>query len=177
MTEDADAAREYERLRGELADFVLDVLAERIAAGQHPELSKALVEAIDRRVDEAVAARLASAEWPDPDAFADSVIAAAAGRGTSRPASARATGGRRAAPSPASGLGRGKIALIALVGIVLVAAATFFLLRGWNAGTTNTVVMNAQTIRPEPLPGDNAQAPPANGAAPANLVNPAGGAP
>ena len=47
MDEDTDAAREYERLRAELAEFVLEVLSERIATGKEPELSQALIDAID----------------------------------------------------------------------------------------------------------------------------------
>src|SRR5690348_7915788 len=78
--DESDYAREYERLRAELTDFVVDALAQRVASGEQPELSKALVEAIDRRVNAAIDARLANIEWPDPDAFADQVIAAAGGR-------------------------------------------------------------------------------------------------
>ncbi len=47
MDDEADAAREYDRLRAELADFVLNALAERMAQGQQPQLSQALVEAYD----------------------------------------------------------------------------------------------------------------------------------
>jgi hypothetical protein len=178
MDDEAEAAREYERLRAELADFVLDALAERIAEGRQPELSQALVEAIDRRVDQAVSARVGRAEFPDPDAFADSVIAAAAGRSP-------ATGGRdeagaarsrrssetdrsaRSGQRPARRLSGGQKALIALLGIAILAAAAFFLLRGWSTPTTNTVVMNVatNTIEPTPDGAANAQQPPPGGTA------------
>lgn len=183
MADEAEAAGEYERLRAELADFVMDALAERIAAGGQPRLSQALVEAIDRRVDEAVAARLASAEWPDPDAFADSVIAAAAGRGggeEARPRGRRIAGsststGRREPPRSRR-MSNGQIMLIALVAVAVVAAAAYFFLRSWNAPATNTVVMNVQggNIEPTPDGGTNVQQlPPGNVAAapvPANPV-------
>jgi hypothetical protein len=176
MDGEADAAGEYERLRAELADFVLDALAQRIAAGEQPQLSQALVEAIDRRVDEAVSARLAQAQWPDPDGFADSVIAAAAGRGGARAAngeSGRPRGPRadelRPRREPLKARGNAlKIGLIALVGIAIVAAAAFFLLRGLNGPVTNTVVMNvANGLEPTPDGGAGNVVPaPGNVAAP-----------
>ena len=178
MDDEADAAREYDRLRAELADFVLDALAERVAQGQQPQLSQALVEAIDRRVEEAVAARIHRSEWPDPDSFADSVIAAAAGRaGTSgdriegstarRRSSAGDDRGNRSEPRRPRRLTPGQIGIVALLSIAIVAAAAFFLLRAWNNPTTNTVVMNVQTNTLEPTPDGaaNAQQPPAGGAA------------
>jgi hypothetical protein len=187
MDDEADAAREFERLRAELANFVLDAIAERIAQGHQPQLSQALVEAIDRRVDEAVAAKVGRAEWPDPDSFADAVIAAAAGRGGSshdhssgsasrarRSASSGASSGsggesRSRASEPRRGgrLTGGQIALIVLLGIVIVGAATYFLMRGWNPAATNTVVMNVATNTLEPTPDGaaNGQLPPAGGTA------------
>ena len=178
MDDEADAAREYDRLRAELADFVLDALAERVAQGQQPQLSQALVEAIDRRVEEAVAARINRAEWPDPDSFADSVIAAAAGRaGTSgeriesnagrRRTSGAEERGSRSEPRRTRRLTPGQIGLVALLSIAIVAAAAYFLLRAWNTPTTNTVVMNVQgnMIEPTPDGAANAQQPPAGGTA------------
>ncbi len=178
MDDEAEAAREYERLRAELADFVLDALAERIAQGRQPELSQALVEAIDRRVDQAVSARVGSAEFPDPDAFADSVIAAAAGRspGTGGRDEAGTARSRRSSESERSGrsepqrsrrLSGGQKALIALLGIAILVAAGLLLLRGWSTPTTNTVVMNVATNTLEPTPDGaaNAQQPPPGGAA------------
>ncbi|HEY0114486.1 MAG TPA: hypothetical protein VGB54_02085 [Allosphingosinicella sp.] len=176
MDGEADAAREYERLRAELADFVVDALAQRMAAGEQPELSQALIEAIDRRVDQAVSARLAQAEWPDPDAFADSVIAAAAGRSDGagdgdRARSRRSDEDRYARShrdSPKAKMTAGRIGLIALIGILVIAAATYFLLRGWSSPASNTVVMNVQTNSIEPTPDGSANAlqPPGNAAAP-----------
>jgi hypothetical protein len=186
MDDEADAAREYDRLRAELADFVLDALAERMAQGQQPQLSQALVEAIDRRVEEAVAARVGRAEWPDPDSFADSVIAAAAGRagasgdrGEGSAAKARRTGGdeergARSQPRRPRRLTSGQIGLLALLGIAIIAAAGYFMMRAWNSPTTNTVVMNVQgnMIEPTPDGGANAQLPPAGTAAPTSAGAP-----
>jgi len=172
MDDEAEAAREYDRLRAELADFVLDALSERMARGDQPRLSQALAEAIDRRVDEAVSARLGRVEWPDPDGFADAVIAAAAGRaGAERQEGARARRGERVDERPAAPrkrrLGAGQIALLALLGLGIIAAATLLFLRGWNQADTNTVVMNVQTNTLEPTPDGaaNAQQPPVNAAA------------
>lgn len=174
MDGEAEAAGEYERLRAELADFIVDALAQRMAAGEQPELSRALIEAIDRRVDEAVSARLASVEWPDPDAFADSVIAAAAGRGASdvdRPRSRRiveeSAGRSRRDPPPPRRLSNGRIAVIALIGILAVAAAAYFLLRGWSgSGVTTQTVGNVTFIEPTPDGSANVLQPPGNAAAP-----------
>jgi len=182
MDDETDAAREYDRLRSELADFVMDALAQRVAEGQQPQLSQALVEAIERRVDEAVSERLGRVEWPDPDAFADSVIAAAAARGgavggdrieTGATRARRNSEGRsdyRGPPERRRRMGAGSWILIALVGLGLVAAAIFFLPRLWS-GATNTVVVNASdvatnTLEPTPDGAANAQQPPANAAAP-----------
>jgi hypothetical protein len=178
MDDEADAAREYDRLRAELADFVLDALAERVAQGQQPQLSQALVEAIDRRVEEAVAARVARSEWPDPDSFADSVIAAAAGRaGTSgdrmESSSSKARRpsederGARAQPGRSRRLTSGQIGLLTLLGIAIIGVAAFLMWRAWNSPTTNTVVMNVQgnSIEPTPDGAANAQLPPAGGTA------------
>ena len=180
MDGEAEAAGEYERLRAELADFIVDALAQRMAAGEQPELSRALVDAIDRRVDEAVSARLGSVEWPDPDAFADSVIAAAAGRGgtasggeTHRPRSRRgdedgvADRSRRDS-AKSRGMSGAQKGLIALIGIVIIAAAAYFLLRNMSAPASNTVVMNVQTNSIEPTPdgSGNVLPAPGNAAAP-----------
>jgi len=179
MDDEADAAREYERLRAELADFVLGALAERIAQGQQPQLSQALAEAIDRRVEEAVAARVGGMEFPDPDSFADSVIAAAAGRGggsseRAESGASRARGSSRSGGSEARSraheprrtrrLSGGQVALIAIIGLVIVGAAAFFLMRGWNDVAANTITMNALTRAPEVTPdGYNAQQQPPAG--------------
>jgi hypothetical protein len=187
MDEEADPAREYDRLRAELADFVLDALSQRIAEGRELQLSQALVEAIDRRVDQAVAERMGRAEWPDPDTFADSVIAAAAGRaggggdreiGASRARRDNDRSGRRE-PSRKSGLGGGQWALIGLLALAIIAAAAYFFLRGSNTpagSTTNTVVVNATTggIEPTPDGAANAQQPP-TGNLPEPPVGSAGG--
>lgn len=165
MSDEADAAREYDRLRAELAEFVLQALSEQIAAGQQAQLSQALVDAIDRRVDEAVAARLAAVEWPDPDAFAESVIAAAGG-GRVPDAARRRSPIRREAEAPARRIS-GRMVMAGIAGIALVALATFLVLRGWS-GPTNTVVMNAQTkqIETPPAPAENVPQPVANEAVP-----------
>jgi hypothetical protein len=180
MDGEADAAGEYERLRAELADFVVDALAQRMAAGEQPELSRALADAIDRRVDEAVSARLASAEWPDPDSFAESVLAAAAGRG----GGAASGGGESFRPRPrrsdddfadrsrrdppkARGMSAGKMGLIALVAIAVAAALAFYLLTRATP-TTRTETFNGVNMIYEPTPdGSNVlQPPPGNAAVP-----------
>lgn len=173
MDEEAQAAQEYERLRAELADFVLDALAERIAEGRQPELSQALVEAIDRRVEQAVAARVGSAEFPDPDSFADNVIAAAAGRSvgrseadTSRPRrSSEGESRSRSEPRRSRGLTGGQKGLIALIGIAILAVAAYFLYRALTAPATDTQVFNvtANSIEPTPDGASNAQQPPPAG--------------
>ena len=177
MDGEADATREYDRLRAELADFVLDALAERIASGQQPELSQKLVEAIDRRVEQAVAARVSKAEFPDPDSFADSVIAAAAGRsgGGERydASSARAPRNSEGNPrsrsdnQPSRKLSGGQKALIALIGVAVLAVAAYFLYRSLTTPTTNTQVFNvtANAIEPTPDGASNAQQPPPGGTA------------
>lgn len=90
MDDEAEAGRELERLRAELTGFVVDAMAERMASGAQPELGAALAEAIDRRVDKAVEARLAQTRWPDPDKLAAQVAAAARG---ARPGAARVRAG------------------------------------------------------------------------------------
>ena len=181
MDGEAEAAGEYERLRAELADFIVDALAQRMAAGEQPELSRALAEAIDRRVDEAVSARLGRVDWPDPDAFADSVIAAAAGRSGAggsgggenfRPRSRRSDEdgpdrSRRDLPPRSRRMSGGKIGLIAIVSILLVAAAAYFLLRGWSGSDVKTqTVGNVTFIEPTPDGSGNLPQPPGNAAAP-----------
>lgn len=147
MNGDADAARELDRLRTELLEFVVDALGERMANGDYAELSDRLVEAIDRRVDQAVAARLADTDWPDPDRFVDEVLAAAGGRaGEIDPA--RST--RRTSAAPRRGRPSNlQLGLIMLAAVVLTAAATYFVLQGWSGGTTTTNV--AAPIAPDPV--------------------------
>jgi len=135
MNGDAEVARELDRLRTELLEFVVDALGERMANGDYAELSDRLGEAIDRRVDQAVAARLADTDWPDPDRFVDDVLAAAGGRAgdpeprTRRPASAP----RRGRLSPL------QIGLLMLGAVILTAAATYFILQIWTGTTTTNV--------------------------------------
>jgi hypothetical protein len=171
MDSEADHAREYERLRAELADFVLDALAQRAAAGEQPQLSQALVEAIDRRVDQAVAARLSEVEWPDPDAFADQVIAAAGAHPSrdseARPRSRTADDVRPSRrPTPARSFSPVQLWLLAIIGLMIVAGLTYYLLSRGGGGTQEKVVNNVTFVEPTP-DGVNAQTPPANGAAPA----------
>jgi hypothetical protein len=146
MNGDADAARELDRLRTELLEFVVDSVGERMANGDYAELSERLVEAIDRRVDQAVAARLADTDWPDPDRFVDDVLAAAAGRSGDIEASRRARG-------PASGSRRRRltpthIGLLMLGAVILTAAVTYFVLQIWSGTTTTNVVA---PIAPDPV--------------------------
>ena len=145
MDGDAEVARELERLRTELLEFVVDALGERMANGDYPELSERLAEAIDRRVDEAVARRVSAAEWPDADRFVDEVLAAAGERSGD-------AGPVRAARRPASSrrrLSNLHLGLIMLVAVLLTAAATYFVLQGWSGGTTMTNV--AAPIAPDPV--------------------------
>ena len=120
MDEDIDAAREYERLRAELAEFVLEVLSERIATGKEPELSQALIDAIDRRVDAAIDDKLGKLGPAD----------------AARPAAARrASPVRRSAPEPTN---RFKLILLAAVGVAALVAIVFVVIRFLPAGPTNT---------------------------------------
>jgi hypothetical protein len=195
MDDETDAAREYDRLRAELADFVMDALAQRVAEGQQPQLSQALVEAIDRRVDQALSERIGRVEWPDPDAFADSVIAAAAARGggggggdrieTSATRARRNSEGRstyRDPPERERRMGAASWLLIGALAVGVIVAAIFLLPRFFSA-PTNTVVMNvaANAIEPTPDGAANAQQPPpANSAVPTSAgadVNMAGQTP
>ena len=139
MNGDADAARELDRLRTELLEFVVDALGERMANGDYAELSERLVEAIDRRVDQAVAARLADTDWPDPDRFVDDVLAAAAGRAGEVDRTPHRTAGapRRGRPSNL------QLGLIMLAAVVLTAAATYFVLQIWSGTTTTNVTSPA----------------------------------
>ena len=129
MDDEAEVSREYERLRAELTAFVLDSMSERMAAGDRPELSAALVEAIDRRVDSAVANRLASADWPDPEAFAQKVIAAARRQGgrSEGAAAGRRSDSRTSAPRP---LVPFLLGALTAAGILLVAYFAYQALRG-----------------------------------------------
>jgi hypothetical protein len=170
MDDGADASREYERLRAELAEFVLNALAERISAGQEPQLSQALIDAIDKRVDAAVEERLARAEWPDPNEFADAVIDAAGGRDGNRIAASasRARGpGSRAKTGSARGkaadqgprLTNVQIGLLALIGFAVVAVITLFVLRNMNTPATvyERNVASNQFEQQQPVPADNLQ--------------------
>lgn len=149
MNGDSDAARELDRLRTELLEFVVDALGERMANGDYAELSDRLVEAIDRRVDQAVAARLADTDWPDPDRFVDDMLAAAGRAGDGEPVrSARRTGAtatrRRLTPL--------HIALLMLGAVILTAAVTYFVLQTWSGTTTTNVVA---PIAPDPVVYDD----------------------
>ena len=180
MNGDAEAARELDRLRTELLEFVVDALGERMANGDYAELSERLVEAIDRRVDQAVAARLADTDWPDPDRFVDDVLAAAGGRsGEIEPSRTS----RRPAPSRRGGLSNLHLALIMLAAVILTATATYFVLQRWSGPTTTNVT---SPVGPDPIiidtngaevaPGNgtigNVTTPPANPAQNAQGTNP-----
>ena len=169
MNGDAEAARELDRLRTELLEFVVDALGERMANGDYAELSERLVEAIDRRVDQAVAARLADTDWPDPDRFVDDVLAAASGRASdSEPRT------RRPAAAPRRGrLTPLHIGLLMLGAVILTAAATYFVLQVWSGPTTTNVTApiapdpvvydaNGMQIDPGNAAAGNMTAPPAN---------------
>lgn len=172
MDNEADYAREYERLRAELADFVVNAVAEQMASGERPELSQKLVEAIDRRVEEAVTARLAQAEWPDPDAFADQVLAAAAGRGGGEAYRARprsiddARRPTRKAPGKSGGFTRVQAILLGLILVGIIAAAVYFLFLRTPAPVRTETRGNVTFIEPTPDGATNVQQPPANGVAP-----------
>ena len=169
MNGDAEAARELDRLRTELLEFVVDALGEGMANGDYAELSERLVEAIDRRVDQAVAARLADTDWPDPDRFVDDVLAAAGGRSGEIEPSRTA---RRPAPSRRGGLTNLHIALTMLAAVVLTATVTYFVLQRWSGTTTTNVVSpapepiimdtNGVQIEPGNLTEGNTVAPPAS---------------
>lgn len=175
MDDEADHAREYERLRAELADFVLGALGERVASGEQPQLSQVLADAIDRRVDEAVAARIGKIKWPDPDEFADRVIAAIDARGVvdgERPRARNADEAptRRTAPLKVGTYSRLQLILLAVIGVVIVAAIAYFILNRTVPQTTsetrNGVVFNREMpAEPTPDGGSNViLPPPANGA-------------
>jgi hypothetical protein len=123
-----------------------------------------------------VAVRVGGAQFPDPDAFADNVIAAAAGRAGGDRHDAASTRARRNSEGERSGrsepgrtrrLSGGQMALIALIGLAVIAAAAYFLIRGFSTPTTNTQVMNVVTNTLEPTPDGaaNAQLPPPEGTA------------
>lgn len=156
MDGDAEVARELERLRAELMDFIVDGLADRMASGDHPRLSAALTDAIGRRVDQAVSQRMADAEWPDPERFADAVLAAAAGRAGAgpgagagrdedagaprRPRPDEGARDRRPLPVPRSPL---QLALAGLLALGIIAALTWFAMNQFGTTpTTNTAVIN-----------------------------------
>ena len=150
MDDDAESAREYERLRAELAEFVLGVLTERLAAGDEPKLSQALIDAIDRRVEAAVAARAGSGGIAD----------------TERPT--RST--RRAPPPNESWFTRGRIAVLAIGGLALIAVIAFFVVR--TLPSTTTTSPRAPATNEAVFNVENGQITPENGSAPANAAGP-----
>lgn len=173
MDDEAEAGRELERLRAELTEFVVDAVSERMASGAQPELSAGLADAIDRRVDKAVGARMADVRWPDPDDFADQVIAAArrAGDGEPRSSGARKGAGRGGRP----GLVPFALGFITALGIALVAYLVYSALQRPSAVQTNVQAPLVNGIEPTSMgpvnvlvEGGNAAAPaPANQQAPA----------
>ena len=175
---DADHAVESERLRAELAEFVLDALAQKAASGEQPQLAQAIAEAIDRRVEQAVAARIGQVQFPDPDSFADQVIAAAGARGfgDGEPIRTRArsygeeTPARRGAPLRVGNFTRLQIILMFIIGAAIVAGITYLLLNRNSTPTRSETVNNVTFITPEPTPDGGSNVvlpPPANGAEPA----------
>lgn len=148
MDDQTDAAREYERLRAELAEFVLEVLSERIATGKEPELSQALVDAIDRRVDAAIDDRLGKLGPAD----------------ATRPAAARrSTSAKRSAPEPNN---RFKLILLAALGAAALVAIVFVVIRYLPAGPTNTTTRTGAGNEAVVVEVQNGQAvPPGNEAA------------
>ncbi len=155
MSDDADAAREYERLRAELAEFVLEILSERIATGKEPELSQALVDAIDRRVDAAVDERLGKLGPAD----------------ATRPAATRRTTPvRRNAPEPNN---RFKLILLAAFGAAALVAIVFVVIRYLPSGPTNTTTRTGTGNETTVIQVDNGQiASPANQTQGNSLVPP-----
>lgn len=145
MDDQTDAAREYERLRAELAEFVLEILSERIATGKEPELSQALIDAIDRRVDAAVDERLGKLGPAD----------------AARPAATRRSSPvRRSAPEPNN---RFRLILLAALGAAALVAIVLVVIRYLPASPTNTTTRtgNETTV----IQVENGQiAPPANAA-------------
>lgn len=154
MDDDTDAAREYERLRAELAEFVLEILSERIATGKEPELSQALIDAIDRRVDAAIDDKLGKLGPAD----------------AARPAAARrASPVRRSAPEPTN---RFKLILFAAVGIAALVAIVFVVIRYLPAGPTNTTTRTGSGNDTTVIQVENGQMlPPGNAAQ--NAASPA----
>ncbi len=147
MDDQTDAAREYERLRAELAEFVLEVLSERIATGKEPELSQALIDAIDRRVDAAVDERLGKLGPAD----------------ATRPAAARRSSPvRRSEPEPNN---RIKLILLAALGVAALVAIVFVVIRYLPASPTNTTTRTNGGNETTVIQVENGQiAPPANAA-------------
>lgn len=145
MDDQTDAAREYERLRAELAEFVLEILSERIATGQEPELSQALVDAIDRRVDAAIDEKLGKLGPAD----------------AARPAAARRSSpARRSAPVPNNRL---RPILLAALGVAALVAIVFVVIRYLPAGPTNTTTRNGPGNQTTVIQVENGQiAPPGN---------------
>lgn len=186
MDNEADAAREYDRLRAELADFVLDALGERIAAGHEPALSRALTDAIDKRIDAAVQERLARSAMPDPEEFADAVIAAAAGRGGGDRLSegmGRARSGRSETRTGTTDRARVprltilQIGLLAVIALAIVVALTIFLTRSFSAAPT-VFEKNVQTNQFQQVPpADNGQVTGDNGTSAGAATNVQGGTP
>lgn len=145
MDDQTDAAREYERLRAELAEFVLEILSERIATGKEPELSQALIDAIDRRVDAAIDEKLGKLGPAD----------------ATRPAAARrSTPVRRSAPEPNN---RFKLILLAAVGAAALVAIVFLVIRYLPSGPTNTTTRTGAGNDTTVIQVENGQiAPPEN---------------
>ncbi len=145
MDDQTDAAREYERLRAELAEFVLEILSERIATGKEPELSQALIDAIDRRVDAAVDERLGKLGPAD----------------ATRPAAARrSTPVRRNTPEPNN---RFRLILLAAIGAAALVAIVFLVIRYLPAGPTNTTTRTGAGNDTTVIQVENGQiAPPEN---------------
>lgn len=154
MSDEADAEREYERLRAELAEFVLGVLSERIATGQEPQLSQALIDAIDRRVDAAVDERLGKLGPAD----------------ATRPAATRRSSPiRRSAPEPAN---RGRLILLAAVGVAALVAIAFVVIRYLPAAPTNTVVRTDSGNETTVIQVENGQIAPSGNETQANIILP-----
>jgi hypothetical protein len=81
MDNEDEATAEFERLRRELLDFVVAELAQRVATGKEPSLSKVLAEAIDRQVERSVKAHVKN-HLPDLDEFIDALLERAGKRAT-----------------------------------------------------------------------------------------------
>lgn len=121
MDDEAEAGRELERLQAELTEFVVEAVAARMTSGEQPQLARALVEAIDRRVDQAVDAKVSGTRWPDPEEFADQVLAAAARRGGPGGGDARSRGTAKSSARRGNNLLPFALGFATALGIALVA--------------------------------------------------------